>query len=64
MKVNLTEFNDFLGLLQKTNATLDYFTDFKKCDENLQTARIKLNTLNFLLGKDDLKTNIFTLKVF
>nr|WP_236861382.1 DpnII family type II restriction endonuclease [Campylobacter sp. RM16192] len=51
-------------MLRKTNANLGYFTDFKKCDENLQIVSIKLHALNFLLGKDDLKTNIFTIKIF
>lgn len=61
MGVNLTNFDDFLGLLIKTNASLDYFTDFKKCDKNLQAISIKLHTLNFLLGSKDLKTDIFLL---
>lgn len=61
---NLTNFDEFLRLLKKTNANLSYFTDFKKCDENLQIVSIKLHALNFLLGKNDLKTNIFTLKIF
>ncbi len=58
MGQNFTNFDDFLGLLRKTNANLSYFTDFEKCDENLQIVSIKLHTLNFLLGKNDLKTNI------
>ncbi|MGG7074463.1 DpnII family type II restriction endonuclease, partial [Campylobacter sp. 9BO] len=58
MGLNLTNFDDFLRQLRKTNARLSYFTDFNKCDENLQKISIKLNTLNFLLGKSDLKTNI------
>ncbi|WP_445141495.1 DpnII family type II restriction endonuclease [Campylobacter sp.] len=64
MGQNLTNFDDFLGLLRKTNSTLSCFTDFEKCDRNLQVVSIKLHALNFLLNKNDLKTNIFTLKIF
>ena len=63
MEENLTKFDEFLGSLRKTNASLGYFTDFKKCDENLKAVSIKLYTLNFLLGSKNLKTDIFTLKI-
>lgn len=62
MGQNLTKFDDFLKSLKQTNATLGYFTDFKKCEDNMHSISIKLHTLNFLLNKKDLKTNIFTLK--
>lgn len=64
MERNLTKFDDFLRSLRKTNANLGYFTDFEKCDKNVQEVSIHLNTLNFLLGSKNLKTDIFTLKVF
>ena len=63
MEPNLTNFGDFLRSLRKTNASLGYFTDFDKCDENLKAVSIKLHTLDFLLGSKDLKTDIFTLKI-
>lgn len=63
MGENLTNFDEFLGSLRKTNATLDYFTDFEKCGENLRSVSIKLHTLDFLLGSKNLKTDIFTLKI-
>ena len=61
MEPNLTKFDDFLRSLRKTNASLDYFTDFEKCGKNLKAVSIKLHTLDFLLGSKDLKTDIFTL---
>jgi len=48
-------FELFLSQLTQTNATLDYFTDFKKAGENISKISIKLHQLNFLLGKKDLQ---------
>lgn len=47
-------FKIFLSQLSETNATLDYFTDFIKVKGNINKIAIKLNQLNYLLGKDDL----------
>ncbi|NBB22256.1 restriction endonuclease [Runella sp. CRIBMP] len=49
------QFKIFLSQLSETNATLDYFTDFKKIKSNINKISIKLNQLNYLLGKDNLK---------
>lgn len=49
------QFNSFLSQLSKTNATLDYFTDFKKIKRNVNNIAIKLNQLNYLIGKENLK---------
>lgn len=51
-------FNTFMSQLKETNATLDFFTDFKKVSSNVSKVSMKLNQLNFLLGKDDLRTAI------
>lgn len=45
------QFNIFLTQLSETNATLDYFTDFLKIKENTSKISIKLNQLNYLIGK-------------
>lgn len=50
----LEQFNKFISQLSETNATLDYFTDFEKIKQNLNKISIKLNQLNYLIGKDDL----------
>ena len=48
------QFKIFLSQLSETNATLDYFTDFEKVIRNVSKIAIKLNQLNFLIGKEDL----------
>ncbi len=48
-------FKIFLSQLSETNATLDYFTDFKKIKSNINKIAIKLNQLNYLIGKENLK---------
>lgn len=52
------QFETFISQLSETNATLDYFTDFGKIKTNLSKISIKLNQLNYLIGKEDLKLAI------
>lgn len=52
------QFKIFLSQLSETNATLDYFTDFKKIKGNVSKIAIKLNQLNYLIGKADIKIAI------
>lgn len=52
------QFKTFLSQLSETNATLDYFTDFKKIKRNVNKIAIKLNQLNYLIGKENLKEAI------
>ncbi len=49
------QFKHFLSQFSETNATLDYFTDFKKIKSNVNKISIKLNQLNYLIGKQNLK---------
>ena len=49
------QFKHFLSQFSETNATLDYFTDFKKIKSNVNKISIKLNQLNYLIGKGHLK---------
>ena len=51
-------FNIFMSELSETNATLDYFTDFQKIKSNVNKISIKLNQLNYLIAKEDLKSAI------
>ena len=53
-----SEFNTFLSQLKETNATLNFFCDFNKISYNVSNIEMKLNQLNFLLGKDDLNNCI------
>ena len=47
------DFKQFMSQLAETNATLDFYTDFSKIRENVRSIEIKLNTLNYLIGKTD-----------
>lgn len=49
------EFETFMSQLKETNATLDFYSDFKKIADNVDDIAISLNILNFLLGKDNLR---------
>ena len=48
-------FELFLSQLSETNSTLDSFTDFEKIKRNVNRISIKLNQLNYLIGKENLK---------
>lgn len=52
------QFKTFLSQLSETNATLDYFVDFEKVKGNVRKIALKLNQLNYLIGKDNLKEAI------
>ena len=52
------DFDLFISQLSETNATLDYFTDFAKVIQNTNRLAIKLNQLNYLIGKNDLRNAI------
>ncbi len=52
------QFEEFLSQLKDTNATLSFYTDFNKVTENVAEISISLHTLNYLLGKEDLKNAV------
>ncbi|MGN1262527.1 MAG: type II restriction endonuclease [Prevotella sp.] len=49
------EFLTFISQLSETNASLAFWTDFAKIKQNVAKIEIKLNTLNYLIGKNDLR---------
>lgn len=49
------DFEAFMSQLKETNATLAFYSDFKKIAKNVDDIAISLNMLNFLLGKDNLR---------
>lgn len=49
------QFNLFMSQLRETNATLDFYCDFPKIARNVADIEISLNTLNYLIGKDNLR---------
>lgn len=51
----MKDFSMFMSQLHETNATLESFTDFNKVCQNVSKVAIKLNQLNYLLGKTDLR---------
>lgn len=50
----IKDFQEFLDTLSETNASLNYFTDFSKVRKNTAKIEIKLNQLNYLIGKTNL----------
>lgn len=54
----MKDFNLFLSQLSETNATLDSLTDFEKVSRNVSRIAIKLNQLNYLLGKEDWRNGV------
>ena len=48
------DFNLFMSQLYETNATLDFYCDFEKIQQNVESIAISLNTLNYLIGKEKL----------
>jgi len=52
------QFKTFLSQLSETNATLDYFVDFQKVIGNVRKIALKLNQLNYLIGKNNLEEAI------
>lgn len=56
MSVNIKQkLAHFLSELRETNATLDFYCDFGKIKQSVRDIEINLNTLNYLLGKQDLR---------
>lgn len=51
-------FNEFLSLLKVTNNTLGAFCDFTKIKRNVEDISIDLNTLNYLIGKENIEDAI------
>ena len=54
----MTDFNTFMSQLKETNATLNFYCDFKKIAKNVDDIAISLNMLNFLIGKTDLRAAV------
>lgn len=47
-----------MSQLQETNQTLDFFCDFDKISANVSEVEMSLNTLNYLIGKEDLAKGV------
>ena len=44
----------FLNTLSITNRTPNYYVNWKKVDRETKKYELELNTLNYLIGKDDI----------
>lgn len=55
------EFDMFMSQLRETNANLGFFTDFGKIAANVESVAIKLNQLNYLIGKEELAAAVHRL---
>lgn len=51
-------FNSFYSTLSESSLTLGFFTDFDKVISNVELCELKLNQLNYLLGKDNLANSV------
>ena len=49
------QFEKFLSELKETNADLSFYSDFEKISQNVDEITYSLNTLNYLIGKTDIK---------
>ncbi len=47
-----------MSQLHETNQTLDFFCDFDKISANVAEVEMSLNTLNYLIGKEDLARGV------
>ena len=47
-----------MSQLQETNQTLDFFCDFDKISANVAEVEMSLNTLNYLIGKENLAKGV------
>ncbi|MBR3855436.1 MAG: type II restriction endonuclease [Bacteroidaceae bacterium] len=52
------QFNVFMSQLKETNATLNFYCDFEKIQNNVDSISIKLNQLNYLIGQNDIDAAI------
>lgn len=51
-------FTLFMSQLQETNQTLDFFCDFDKIAANVAEVEMSLNTLNYLIGRENLSDGV------
>ena len=52
------QFDEFMSQLKETNTTLDFYCDFEKINNNVESISIKLNQLNYLIGQDNIDAAI------
>lgn len=50
------DFSEWLGHLRDSIASYDYYVDFPKVYENVDSIKVELNILNALIGEQDIRT--------
>lgn len=59
MSVHTSEqFDMFMSQLKETNTSLEFYCDFEKINNNVESISIKLNQLNYLIGQVDMDAAI------
>ena len=58
MEQQKMNFEEFMSQLYETNATLDFYCDFEKIQRNVEEIAISLNTLNYLVGQEDMEAAV------
>jgi len=51
----------FMENLRYSNRTFDFYVDWSKVFQNVENIEIELNLLNYLIGKEDIKTELANL---
>lgn len=54
-------FNYFIDNLRRTNRTFDFYVDWSKAFHNVDNIEIELNILNYLVGKTNIKKELYNL---
>lgn len=54
----MKNFDEFLKPLKETNFSLSDYVDFDKVNRNVEKISIKLNQLNYLIGKEDMESAV------
>lgn len=52
------DFALFMSQMKETNQTLNFFCDFGKISANVADVEMSLNTLNYLIGREDLSQGV------
>ena len=55
------DFEKFMSQLKVTNQTLDFFCDYGKIKQNVDSIKLSLNMLNSLIGSENLQKSVATI---
>ena len=57
----MRSFNEWLGKMRPSINSYNYYVDFEKVYENVDTIKIELNIMNSLIGSKNIKADFTTL---